>query len=453
MRFIKAIPVIFFLVSAFSAQTKLLSDGFNPANYPGKMPPETAQKLQPPSKELLAAMRSHNDKRIAEIKAELIKQMGKYAGIPENPPDYAKPNWNTPDFAKVEALWLESFERMKDRNGWVQAEMAYKTNRSQPRLRVSYRNAHAYFQSSEANLKNAGNFLKSAVEGTNYMLSEQTSSGVFGYPYDPNAKDGLKSAALRIVQEGERRGLIMTEGKWVIEDLDDGGLQFDNGEVGLGLLHAYVLTGNKRYLESARRAGDWAIKRPIVRNFNYNGFSGNLLARLYRVTGEQKYLDAAKEKFVYGVLPGQMENGRWFDRHNASIQYHSLMMRQLIEFYQALQKAEDPLAERVKKAILTGLDNVAEEDLTYGTTKSKAHEMLNLEAYVFGLMLFGKHENWERAANVNVNFLIDEFLPELEKHKVPMTETIASYLLYRRFKEGKTHSCEIELEKCLKGMK
>lgn len=453
MRFITAITAVFLLVSALSAQTKLLSNGFDPANYPGKMSPDEAKRLQPLAKELLAAMRSHHDKRIAEIKAEIIKNMGKYAGIPENPPDYVKPNENQPDFAKVEALWLKSFERMKRRNGWNQAEIAYKANKSQPRLRVSYRNAHAYFQSYEANLKDAGNFLKSAIEGTNYMLSEQTSGGVFGYPYDLNAKDGLTAVALKIVQEGEKRGMKMTEGKWLIEDLDDGGLQFDNGEVGIGLLHAHILTGDKRYLEAARRAGDWAIKRPIVQNFNYNGFSGNLLARLYRVTGEQKYLDAAKEKFIYGVLPGQMENGRWFDQHNASIQYHSLMMRQLIEFYLALQKAEDPLAESVKKAILTGLNNVSEEDLTYGTTKGKAHEMLNLEAYVFGLLLFGNHENWERAANVNINFLTEEFLPELEKHKLPMTETVASYLLYRRFKEGKARSCEIKLEKCLTGIK
>ena len=75
--------------------------------------------------------------------------------------------------------------------------------------------------------------------------------------------------------------------------------------------------------------------------------------------------------------------------------------------------------------------------------------MLNLEAYSFGLMLFGSRENWVRAANVNVNYLTNHFLPELERHGEPMTETVASYLLYRRFKEGKARSCEIELESCL----
>ena len=453
MRVLIAFIIILFVISGGAAQTKLLSAGFNPASYPGKMPPEENKKLQPLVKELLTAMRSHDDKGIARIKAELITGMGKYVGISENPPNYSKPDPTTPDLSKVETLWLKSFARMKDRNGWKEAQIAYKTNQTQPRLRVSYRNSHAYFQSYEANLKDAVIFLNSAIEGTNYMMSEQTSSGAFGYPYDVNAKEGLKFQALKLVEEGEKRGLKMTEGKWIIEDLEEGGLQFDNGEVGIGLLHAYVLTGDKRYLESARKAGDWAIKRPIVQNFNYNGYSGNLLARLYRVTGEKKYLDAAKEKFIYGVMPGQMENGRWFDQHNASIQYHALMMRQLIEFYLALQKAKDPLDEKVKKSILVGLDNVAEEDLTYGTSIGKAQEMLNIEAYAFGLMLFGNHENWERAANVNVNFLTGEYLTELEKHNAPMTETVASFLLYRRFKEGKGRSCEIELEKCLKQTK
>lgn len=453
MQSIRIFIFILLLISAVTAQTKLLSEGFNPKKYPGRMSPEDAKKLQPLMKELLEAMRSQNAQKINVVRAEIIKGLGKYAGIPENPPNYAKPNTAIPDFNKVEKLWRESFQRMNGKNGWDEAKIAYQNNQSQPRLRVSYRNSHAYFQSFEANLENAQTFFKAAIEGTNYLMSEQTGGGVFGYPFDLNAKDGLKSAALKIAQEGEKRGIKMTEGKWLIEDLDDGGLQFDNGEVGIGLLHAYVLTSDKRYLESAKRAGDWAIKRPLVKNFNYNGYSGNLLARLYRVTGEQKYLDAAKEKFIFGVMIGQMANGRWFDQHNASIQYHSLMMRQLIEFYLALQKAKDPFAQTVKKSILLGLDNVAEEDLTYGTTIGKAQELLNLEAYSFGLMLFGHHENWERAANVNVNYLADEFLPELEKHNEPMTETVTAYLLYRRFKEGKARSCEIELEKCLSQVK
>jgi hypothetical protein len=65
-----------------------------------------------------------------------------------------------------------------------------------------------------------------------------------------------------------------------------------------------------------------------------------------------------------------------------------------------------------------------------------------------GLMTFGYHENWERAANVNVNFLCDHFLPRLEEHGYPMTETVAQYLLYRRVKDGKARSREIKIGEC-----
>lgn len=452
----KLFVLLFALLTALGpavAQTRLLAEGFDPAKYPGRMPPEERKKLDGLAKQMQDAMNARDAAKLAKIRAEMIAGMGKWVGISENPPNYAKPDAAKPEFGKVENILIQSFERTKGRNGWEQAAAAYKAGESQPRLRISFRLARSYFHSFEAGLKDSQTFFKYAVDGSNYMVSEQTSSGAFGYPYDANAKDGLKATALRVVLEGEKRGIKMTEGKWIVDDLDGGDLQFDNGEVGFGLLHAYILTGDKKYLDSARRAGDWAAKRPLVKNFNYNGFSGCLLARLYRVTGEKKYLDAAKDKFVYGVMPGQMENGRWFDQHNAAIQYHALMMRQLIEFYLALRKAKDPLEEAVKKSIITGLDNMAEEDTTYGVTIGKAGESLGIEAYAFGSMLFGKRESWDRAADINIKFLTKEFLPEIEKRGFPFPETAASYLLYRRFADGKAISCEIELEKCLEKLK
>jgi hypothetical protein len=138
-----------------------------------------------------------------------------------------------------------------------------------------------------------------------------------------------------------------------------------------------------------------------------------------------------------------MENGRWFDQHNARIQYHSVMLRSLIDFYLALEQAGDPYADRIKDHIILGLDNLAEQITTYGA--SNVHELLSLDALCMGLMTFGYHESWERAANVNVNFLCDHFLPKLEESGYPMTETVAQYVLYRRVKDGKARSREIEI--------
>jgi rhamnogalacturonyl hydrolase YesR len=73
---------------------------------------------------------------------------------------------------------------------------------------------------------------------------------------------------------------------WIPDDRTDGGLQFDNGLCGRALISAWELTKDARYLDAARKSGDWAMSRPLVENWNYNAFSVGLLARLATVTGE-----------------------------------------------------------------------------------------------------------------------------------------------------------------------
>lgn len=450
----KIAPIMLTLLALWVGSVRAIQQHLPPTNatqsWPGRMPNEERAKLRPLLDEFLKAMRQHDDRRLAALRAEIVQRLGKYAGVSEDAPDYSQPlDASTPDFAKVEALWLASFKRMQGRQGWEQAARANAQGRPQPRLRVSFRHARAYLQSQEAGLTGKDELARQARRGFDYIASTQASTGVFGFPYFPNAKDGLLASALRLVTAGEARGLKMTEGAWIIEDLEDGGLQFDNGEAGLGLLYAYALTGQPSYLEAARRAGAWAAKRPLVGNFNYNGFSGELLARLYRVTGERAYLTQAVEKLKYGVLPGQMENGRWFDQHNAAIQYHSIIQSQLIELYLAFKQAGDPYADEVKRRLALGLDNLAGQINTYGAVRGKAQEMLCLDALVRGLLVFGPQAQWERAANIDVNYLCNQFLPELEKHGEPMTETVAQYLLYRRVIAGKAQACEITLEKCV----
>jgi len=432
------------LHSSMPAMAELLNSGFDPDKWPGRMP-DSEKKVGPIANELLDAMRAGDDARIEAVKKQFIEKLGKYAGVPETKPEYGSPvDISLPDFEKVENLWYESFKRMQGHNGWEVADPPKAEIQTGPRLRVSLRSARAYLHSYDAGLDHRDEYLKYAIDGFNYIMSTQASTGVFGYPYDPNTTNRLKQAAARAVEQGRAQGLTMVENGWVIDDLGSGGLQFDNGVCGAGLLYAYAITGDARYLESARRAAEWAIDQPLVNNWNYNCFSGWVLARLYRVTGEQRYLDAATAKFKYGVLPGQMENGRWFDQHNARIQYHSVMLRSLVDFYLALVAAEDAYADKVKHHVILGLDNLAEQITTYGA--SNVHELLSLDALCMALMTFGYHENWERAANVNVNFLCDHFLPRLEEHGYPMTETVAQYLLYRRVKDAKARSREIEIQ-------
>jgi len=322
------------LASMTVGAQNLVPSGFDPEKWPGRM--QMGPELQALVKELHTAIVACAPERIDAAKAKLIEQMGPYAGIPEVKPEYTEPiDPSTPDLAGVEELWRKSFERMKDNNAWDRAAPRDAEFQTGDRLRVSLRAARAYLQSYDARLEPREEFLSYAKHGFNYLTGAQTSPGVFGYPYDPKGA-GLKSQAAAMVEKGKAQGVKMVENGWLIEDLGDGGLNFDNGMVGIGLLYAYAVTNDARYLESAKRAGEWAISRKLAINWNYNCFSGYLLARLYRVTGEPRYLDEAKRIFTCGVMPGQMDNGRWFDQHNARIQYHSVMLRSLIEFHLAL---------------------------------------------------------------------------------------------------------------------
>jgi len=424
----------------------LVGDEFDAAKWPGRMPPDQMAQLAQLVDQMEKAMSRLDKTGVVEAVAKLREAHGKYAGVPEVCPEYVKPiNPEQPDLDRVRALWRKSFDRMKGQNAWERAPALDANQQTGDRLRVSLRHARAYLQSNDAGLEGKEEFHEYALNGFDYIAACQGSNKCFGYPYHPGGP-GLKKGAAELVQK------IMASGKpieqivergWIINDfgMAGGGLQFDNGMCGIGLLYAYADTGNAKYLDAARRAGEWAIKQPMVRNWNYNCFSGQLSARLYRVTGEDRFLEEARNKFEVGVLPGQMENGRWFDQHNARIQYHSVMLRALTDYYLALTQAGDPEAERVKTRITLGLDNLAEQITKCGA--SNIHEMLSLDALAMGLLTFGEHPEWNRAANVCVNAICDVALPMLEERRMPMTETVASYILYRKVKEGAASAKEV----------
>lgn len=296
----------------------------------------------------------------------------------------------------------------------------------------------------EAGLASGEEFRGTGRAGFDYIVSQQTSVGAFGYPYNPKATTGVQANMLRLVKEGEARGVKMTEGVWCIEDLGEGGLQFDNGEAGAGLVYAFAITGNFKYLDAAKRAGDWAAARPLVGNWNYNSFSGWLLARLYRMTGDRKYLDAAKDKFEFGVIPGQMENGRWIDQHNAKPQYHAVMARNLVEYWLALKQANDPLADAARHHAALALDSIAEETTRYGA--SNVDEGLPLEALSIGMIALGPQPNWQRAADIYANYLINQYMPKwVDGGRILGPETMPAYLLWRKFRDGKAKAREVFL--------
>src|SRR5262249_3590434 len=61
----------------------------------------------------------------------------------------------------------------------------------------------------------------------------------------------------------------------------------------------------------------------------------------YRVTADNKYLDAARRKGQIGLLPGQAPNGRWLDPVSARTVSHMVVLRALNDLDECLPPGKD----------------------------------------------------------------------------------------------------------------
>jgi len=237
--------------------------------------------------------------------------------------------------------------------------------------------------------------------GADMLLTQQASNGVFGFPYDPDSKERLRRHGARIVEEGRARGITMVENGWIIEDLGDGGLQFDNGLCGTAIVMAYQALGDEKYLDSSRRCMQYVKRVPVVPNWNYNAFSARFLAYLYGVTKDDEVLDVLAEKLKLGVLPGMMANGRYFDAHNAKTVYHLIIVESLLAASQVMPSDHPMYAETVGAA-KRAIENVAREVLEVGPN----HLDRSLGVFSRYLMRFGPHDIVQKALGATVNTIL-----------------------------------------------
>ncbi len=206
-------------------------------------------------------------------------------------------------------------------------------------------------------------YINAAREAGNFLVWAQSQAGAGLYPF-PAFKGNTNQAAFRAMKGRlsriEKNGLNHHfKNGWLVEDFFDGdnsgGLQFDNGECGIAMFALYEATQDKKYLDSALRAAEWAARRSLVTNWNYNSFSVRLLARAYLVTGNPLFLERATQKALLGVIPGQLvsgENkGRWGDAHNARPTYHYIMMDGLCELVAAMRQAKLDKGDAYNKII------------------------------------------------------------------------------------------------------
>lgn len=381
---------------------------------PGQRPPaEVMAKAKPALAEGRRALAAQDAAAVRAAVAKAITALGPWAGNPEAATRYYPPVDKSPfDAPALRSQWLSEIGRGQRGLPWLK-NPAGDPRTMQAGLREAAWPLDALARTARLVPEQREKITKLVREGADWLLKVQHAGGGFPFPVGPglNPRDKVGNIVARAIKE---RPEIVVQG-WIPDDAGDGGLQFDNGLCGHALISAWELTGDARYLDAARRAGDWAAARPLVSNWNYNAFSAGFLAHLAAATGEAKYLDAAVKKADSGVLPGQMPGGRWFDAHNACAVYHNILLRELLHVFAALPQTHT-FRPALRDALTRGLDQAADETLARGFTGTWT------DNFARGLAVLGENAKWRDALNVCVNAAGRNGAPQLGFHAVPVLE-------------------------------
>ncbi len=349
--------------------------------------------MKPLLDELRKTLAEKNEEETKIACNQIIKVMGPWAGNPEAVPRYYSPiERDTPNPKSVLELWKKIDRRTRPDLLWNTVPDG-DPSQMKNGLRFAGRPVISYAILLKSKTGQQKEYLKLVREGADYLMKTQRKDGLFPFP-DLRSSHRLFGPMVEKLLKQKPDSLV--DG-WIVNDLN-GDLQYDNGICGVAMIEAYEVTKDKKYLESANRASNWALKQPLCINWNYNAFSVWLLGRYARASGQQDYLDAALDKLKVGVLPGQMKNGRWFDPHNAKLVYHAIIVRGMLEVYLALDEDHEFRKTLAKKLVLA-IDNAADQILKKGASSNST----STEILSNALMIMGPNSKWEEALNININ--------------------------------------------------
>lgn len=320
-----------------------------------------------------------------------LQMLGEKAGEPEVRDEFqpvpADAKSLTPDEAR-RAMEM-SFQRLKTMRFW---DVGCDPTKLSAPLRGPASVIACMVAVHGTSLDAGGQALPAARDAADFLIWAQEQAGAGCYPFPAarhTSKERAMQVATRFLDQAEKAGRLheVVRNGWAFDDAGDGGMQFDNGECGLAMLDLYALTREQRYLDSALKAADWALGRPLVANWNYNSFSVHLLAKAHVITKEPRYLQGALQKALLGVIPGQLTEGpragRWMDPHNARPAYHYIMLAALAQLAAELPAAH-PDRAAVMASLTLGLKARNAEILSLGVmSKDKPIECLMLVKRLF----------------------------------------------------------------------
>ncbi len=336
--------------------------------------PEMLQKATVLRPKLAAAMKSNDAAQVRAVTAEMLSVLGDQAGVPDGRRAGIKPDprpMNEPDATKLflDALASEGRTIRQLSDGRLLPDQMVRVYAYVLNAACTIRPFAAKHQPDSLPELNK---LTASVAGI--LLKLQQSNGIFPFP-------DLRGKNIRfgdMIQKQVSAEQFEVRDGWIVSADPDGGSQFDTGLCGTALLLAGQLHANDDWKRAGLLAADWSLMQPCCSNFNYNAFSVSLLAQAFRISGEEKYLEGALQKFRVGVAPGQAPNGRWIDAHNARTVYHVIIVRALGDLASVL--AENHKAERaeVDQIARPAIEALLDEFDAMGITVEALPELLTL---------------------------------------------------------------------------
>lgn len=304
---------------------------------------QDASTLERCQTEARQALQQRDRKRIEEAAQKMRALLADRAGEPEVPDEFRPIPRLTKPWSEAETrAALPTIRAYISRNRWWRLDL--EPTQCNHALREVAMLIEACLAASKVDNANANDWIEIANDGATFLLQtqKQAERGLYPFPAMRNGKGRPFEVAEAFMRRADRAGQLdsIIQNGWLVDDLGDGGLQFDNGEAGVAVLHLYEATRQPELLASVIQSADWASEQPVVLNWNYNSFTVYLLAETYRVTQDQRYLREAKSRALLGLLPGQLRDGkhsgRWLDPHNARPAYHYIMIRGLLALLEVL---------------------------------------------------------------------------------------------------------------------
>jgi cell division septum initiation protein DivIVA len=191
-------------------------------------------------------------------------------------------------------------------------------------------------------------FLDSVIVASCLMITRrQQPDGHFSF-LDPRGKSS-KAATIVDAMVAQRPDAV--KDGWVVHVDPIGMTQTETGVCAVALASAAKTLGRAEWASAAQKASDWAVSQPCLPNFVANAASAGLLARAYLDAKQDRHLVGLAKKLNVGILPGQVENGRWIDSSSATTPNHLLILRALHDAWDAIPADRADLRRDLKPCI------------------------------------------------------------------------------------------------------